>query len=149
MGTKNGLPQGFCMHIGPEPIVDRDEDAEACGKFELSIAALVTKSPVPSLYTHTCGECKHWAEDKMELNGTGACLRFGCGGGKRGTMDLACIHFDERKKPVPPVPSVPLISCLECKHAERVSDDINTWKCALGGGFAGYVKVECKRFEAL
>ena len=33
-GTKSGAPQCFCMNIGPEPFVDRNEEDAACEKFE-------------------------------------------------------------------------------------------------------------------
>lgn len=150
-GPVPGATVGFCMHIGPEPIVDRDEDADACGKFEPSIATLATKAPVPSLYIHTCGECLSWAEDKMECNGTGTCLNRNCRTAKRGKDDPSCIHFEPREEPAAktgkPTEEGPEVSCIECKHSERVDMATNTWRCKKGIPFCGFWKVRCKDFE--
>lgn len=150
-GTKSGAPQCFCMNIGPEPFVDRNEEDAACEKFEPRLAELVTKAPVPSLYTHTCGECLSWAEDKMAFNGTGTCLNRNCETVKRGEMDPSCFYFEPREEPAAqaetPTEDGPEVSCMECKYAVREDVRTNTWHCSKGLAFMGFAKGRCSEYE--
>lgn len=148
-GTKNGLPQVFCL---VKPHFECNETDAACNVFQPSIAKLAEEvSLVHSLYIHTCGECLSWAEDKMEFNGMGTCLNRNCETVKRGEMDPSCFYFEPREEPAAktgkPTEEGPEVSCLECKHAERVDAETNTWKCTAGFEFAGFGKIDCCRYE--
>jgi hypothetical protein len=50
---------------------------------------------------------------------------------------------------MPAYEPIPLVQCLACKHAVRVDNQPNAYRCAKGRMFDGIGRVPCKEYEAV